>query len=95
MTDKTLRQQIIELLEDGAMDARELSTLLGVKEKDIYDHLAHVERTATSNKRRFLIHPSHCIACGFRFEKRKRLTRPGKCPQCRSSRLSQPFFEIR
>jgi predicted Zn-ribbon and HTH transcriptional regulator len=76
------------------MDARGLSTALSVKEKEIYSHLAHVERTATSGRQRFIIHPSRCIACGFVFEKRKRLTRPSRCPQCKSSRLSQPFFEI-
>jgi predicted Zn-ribbon and HTH transcriptional regulator len=49
----------------------------------------------TSGKRRFVLHPSNCIACGFQFQKRRRLTRPSRCPRCRSSRLSQPHFEIR
>jgi predicted Zn-ribbon and HTH transcriptional regulator len=94
MSQKTLRKQIIALLEEAPMDARGLSVALGVREKEIYDHLVHVERTVTSGKRRFILHPSNCIACGFQFQKRRRLTRPSRCPRCRSSRLSQPHFEI-
>jgi predicted Zn-ribbon and HTH transcriptional regulator len=77
------------------MDARGLSAALTVKEKEIYDHLVHVERTVASGQRRFIIHPSNCIACGFEFSKRRRLTRPSRCPKCKSARLSQPLFEIR
>lgn len=95
MTERTLRQQIVALLEKQAMDARGLSSALGVREREVYAHLAHVQRTVTADKRRFVIYPSRCLDCGFEFEKRKRLTRPSRCPQCRSSRLSQPFFQIR
>lgn len=95
MNEKTLRQQIMALLEGRAMDARGLSTELGVRESEIYDHLAHVERTVARGGRRFVVHSSRCGACGFIFSKRKRLTRPSRCPRCRSPRLSQPFFEIR
>jgi predicted Zn-ribbon and HTH transcriptional regulator len=95
MSPKTLRQQIIALIEEAPMDARGLSAALRVREKEIYGHLAHVQRTVASGKRRFVIHPSTCIACGFKFAKRRRLTRPSRCPQCKSARLSQPQYEIR
>ena len=94
MTGKTLRQQMIALLEGQVMGARDLSSALSVREKEVYTHLAHVERTVTTDKRRFVVHPSRCIACGFEFKKRKRLTRPSRCPKCKSSRLSQPLFQI-
>ena len=90
----TLRQRIQALLEAENMDARELSAALGIREGEVYEHLVHVERTVAAGKRRFVLHPSRCIECGFEFTKRRRLTRPSHCPQCRSSRVSQPRFEI-
>ena len=95
MTELTLRQQMIALLEKQAMDARGLSTALSIREKEVYDHLAHVERSVATGKCRFIIYPSRCLDCGFEFGKRKRLTRPSRCPQCRSSRVSQPLYQIR
>lgn len=95
MADKTLRQQIIALLEGQAMGVRELSGKLSIREKEVYAHLVHVQRTVAADTRRFVIRPSRCFKCGFEFTKRKRLTRPSRCPQCKSSRLSQPLFEIR
>lgn len=92
---QTLRQQIRALLEEQAMGAHELSSALSVREKEVYAHLVHVERTVATDKRRFVIHPSRCISCGFEFAKRKRLTRPSRCPKCKSSRLSQPLYQIR
>jgi predicted Zn-ribbon and HTH transcriptional regulator len=90
----SLRRRIIALLCEQEMDARELSQELGLKEKEIYEHLVHVERSVAASRGRFVITPSQCLLCGYVFEDRRRLTRPSRCPQCRRSKLQNPSFRI-
>jgi transcriptional regulator len=90
----TLRRRIIALLSDREMDVRELSQALGIKEKEVYEHLVHVERSATAASARFILTPSQCLLCGYVFENRRRLTRPSRCPMCKRSKLQTPSFRI-
>lgn len=85
---------MIALLSDRAMDARGLSEELRVKEKEIYEHLAHVERSVEAAGGKFILLPSECLLCGYVFEDRRRLTRPSRCPQCKRSKLQSPSFRI-
>jgi hypothetical protein len=91
---QTLRRRIMALLREQELDARDLSQLLGLKEKEIYEHLVHLERTAVASGAKFIVTPSRCLLCGYVFENRRRLTRPGRCPQCRRSKLQSPSFRI-
>jgi predicted Zn-ribbon and HTH transcriptional regulator len=90
----SLRRRIMALLREREMDARDLSQELGLKEKEIYEHLVHVERSVAASRGRFVITPSQCLLCGYVFEDRRRLTRPSRCPQCRRSKLQNPSFRI-
>ena len=90
----TIRQQIIELLADAEMDARQLSGEVGIKEKEVYDHLAHIARSLASKDKCLIIQPSRCLRCGYIFADRRRLTRPGRCPHCKASHLQNPVFSI-
>ncbi len=90
----TIRQQIVELLLDEEMDARDLSREVGVKEKEVYDHLNHIARSMAAKGKQLNIHPSECLNCGYVFKDRTRFTRPGRCPRCRESRLINPSFKI-
>jgi predicted Zn-ribbon and HTH transcriptional regulator len=90
----SLRRRIMALLREREMDARDLSQELGLKEKEIYEHLVHVEQSVAASRGRFVITPSQCLLCGYVFEDRRRLTRPSRCPQCRRSKLQNPSFRI-
>lgn len=90
----TIRQQIVELLIAEEMDARDLSRGVGVKEKEVYDHLNHIARSMAAKGKQLKIRPSECLNCGYVFKDRTRFTRPGRCPRCRESRLINPSFKI-
>ena len=91
---KTVRQEIIRLLEEEERDARELSQMLGIKEKEVYEHLAHIARSMKAQKKKLVVLPFSCLACGFVFSERRRFTRPGRCPKCRDSRVEYPLYRI-
>ncbi|MCF8051052.1 MAG: ArsR family transcriptional regulator [Desulfobacterales bacterium] len=90
----TIRQEMIRLLEEDPRDARELSQILGIKEKEVYEHLAHVAKSVKAQKKKLTVLPFSCLTCGFVFENRRRFTRPGKCPRCRDSRVEYPLYKI-
>ena len=90
---KTIRQQISEALKTGMLTTRDLSQTVGVKERDVFTHLPHVARS-TLDPAVFVVEPSACLDCGFCFKKRTRLSTPGKCPVCRSERITETRYGI-
>jgi predicted Zn-ribbon and HTH transcriptional regulator len=90
----TIRQKIIALLSEEGMTAREISGEVGIAEKEVAEHLAHIARSVSSQGRKIIITPATCLACGYVFENRKRFTRPGRCPKCKKSHLQSPRFRI-
>jgi predicted Zn-ribbon and HTH transcriptional regulator len=90
----TIRQAIVTLLKDQELSAREISQVIGIREKEVYEHLAHIARSAAV-KGKLKIQPAVCRDCGFQFRKRERLTPPGRCFQCRSESIVPPRFLIR
>ena len=91
---KTLRQEIIELLEIDQMSGRDLALCLGIKEKEVYPHLEHIAKTVAARGKIVSIKPSRCLDCDFVFKNRKRFTRPSRCPRCKSTHLETPLFRI-
>ncbi len=91
---KTIRQQIIELLMAQEMSARDLSQAVGIREKEVYEHLVHVARSVNSQKQKLNITPSGCLGCGYLFKNRKRYTPPGRCPHCKSEHIQNPTYRI-
>jgi predicted Zn-ribbon and HTH transcriptional regulator len=91
---KTIRQQIIELLTDEEMDAREISRAVGIKEKEVYEHLTHIARSLAAKGSKLTIRPSECLQCGYVCKDRRRVTRPGRCPRGRESHIINPSFKI-
>ena len=90
----TIREQIIELLEDDELTARELSQALSITEKEVYGHLEHVERTLSRRGRKLKVVPFQCLKCGYEFTKRKRRNKPGRCPSCKKGHIANAVFSV-
>ena len=90
----TVRASLVEALKEGPATARELSERVGIPEKDVPEHLEHVERSLEAHGEHLVIDAAECIACGYAFKGRRKLTRPGKCPECGSERIDPPAFHI-
>ena len=91
---ETFRQEIISVLTGRTLSAREISAEVGISEKEVVDHLGHIRMAVRKSKERLMIVPAECKKCGFRFKKRERLNKPGKCPICRSQQIQEPRFSI-
>jgi len=81
-------------LEQGPLSARDLSGLVGIPEKEVAGHLEHIRASLHRTSRRFVVLPAECAKCGFVFDKRERLTRPSRCPVCKSESLHAPLFSL-
>ena len=90
----TIRQEIISVLVKRTLSAREISAEVGISEKEVVDHLGHIRIAVRKSKERLMIIPAECKSCGFKFKKRERLTKPGKCPICRYKHIQDPHFSI-
>jgi predicted Zn-ribbon and HTH transcriptional regulator len=91
----TARQHLMNLLAGTRRTSRELAELLAISERQIEDHLTHIVRSVARDRtRRFILEPSTCHDCGFIFRERTRLTRPSRCPRCRSEAIAPPRYGI-
>ncbi len=90
----TKRRRIVQMLREGECTARDISQALGIREKEVYEHLPHVERSLGGGTS-VISRPAECLHCGFVFRKRTRFTAPGKCPVCRSEAISPPHYGIK
>ena len=91
----TIRQELKELLKKETLDAKEISALLSIREKEVYGHLEHISRSISREGGRLVVYPCLCLACGFKFSDRRKFTRPGKCPKCRQTRITPATFHIK
>ena len=92
----TVRRSLREALLAGDATARDLSRCVGIPERDVAEHLRHLERSVRHAGERLVVEPSVCLSCGFSFthRERHRYTRPGRCPECQGRRISLPAFRI-
>lgn len=92
---ETVRQEITALLRGGGrFTARDISVNVGVSEKEVLEHLAHIQRSLERRGPALVVTPAECRRCGFVFRKRDRLKKPGKCPACKGQSIEEPLFSI-
>ncbi len=91
---QTIRQQIIEFLSNKEMGGKELSQSVGIREKEVYDHLSHIARSVNARRKKLIIIPSRCLECGYIFEDRKRYSPPSRCPRCKSEHIQDPTYRV-
>lgn len=95
LSDRTPRQRIADLLTLAPMTTQQIAAVVKMSERQVEDHLGHIMKTvARERTRRFVLHPSECKACDFVFRDRRRITRPSRCPQCRSELLTDPRYSL-
>ncbi len=85
---------MIDLLSEEEMGARELSQAIGIREKEVYEHLSHIARSVATQRKKLIIRPSYCLICGYVFKDRRRFTRPSRCPRCKKTHLQWPTYRI-
>lgn len=90
----TLRKDLLSLLTDQPRSVSALARELGLKRGDVEDDLRHALRSAGAAGYDIVVVPARCRACGFTFDETK-LSKPGKCPACRGTRLYEPQIGIR
>jgi predicted Zn-ribbon and HTH transcriptional regulator len=87
------RKQLIDVLAQPR-SVSWLARELGRKRGDVEDDLRHLIRSARAAGHEVIVEPARCKACGFTFSEDK-LSKPGKCPECRATRLFEAQVAIR
>ncbi|HYP90298.1 MAG TPA: transcriptional regulator [Polyangiaceae bacterium] len=90
----TVRQRIAELLRSGELTAQQISKQASVAEREVAEHLRHLEHSLSHGGERLLALPPRCVKCDFVFDRREKHGRPSRCPRCKSERLSKPRFSV-
>jgi transcriptional regulator len=88
------RRQLIDLLSHDFRSVSSLARELGVTRGDVEDDLRHALRSARAAGHDIEVVPARCKSCNFVFGEDK-LVKPGRCPECKGSRLFEPMIRIR
>lgn len=89
----TLRKRLWEALSREPRSVSSLAREIGLSRTEVEDALGHMLRSARAAGHRIHVEPARCRSCGFTFGEDK-LTRPGKCPSCRNSRIFEPQISL-
>ena len=89
----TFRRQLIDLLSHEPRSVSWLARELGMTRGDVEEDLRHALRSARAAGHEIDVIPARCKSCDFVFSADK-LTKPGRCPACKGSRLYEPMIRI-
>ena len=92
--NQTRRKEIIELLEQQKMTSRQIADFFKVDVPTVLEDLKHISQTLKPLHKKLKEQPAVCNSCGFVFSSREKLSRPSKCPRCRSEDITEPLFWI-
>ena len=83
----------MDVLSREPRSVSSLAREIGLSRADVEDAIRHMIRSARAAGHRIVVVPARCRSCGFVFDE-DRLTKPGKCPSCRSSRIFEPQIAV-
>ena len=89
----TVRRQLIELLSHEPRSASSVARALGLHRTEVDEQLRHTVRTAVAAGHLVEVIPARCKDCHFEFGA-DRLSKPGRCPSCRGSRIFEPLIRL-
>lgn len=87
------RKDLIALLSHEPRSVSSVAREMGLTRGDVEDDLRHAIRSAEAGGYAVSIVPARCRACGFTFSP-DRLAKPGRCPQCKGSRLYEAQISL-
>lgn len=87
------RKDLIGILHNHPTSLHELALQLDEHPRELEDDLRHLIRSLKHMPYHARITPAACRQCGFVFSKDK-LHKPGKCPGCHGSWISEPLISI-
>jgi len=88
------RKGLINLLLDNPLGITDIARHMEVSPKEVEGDMEHLLKSLKHSEHRLIITPAKCLKCGFTFHKDK-FHRPGKCPQCHGTWISEPLFEVK
>jgi len=88
----TRRQQIIEILQENKQTAQQLANYFQCELKEIIEDLQHIDKSI--KPRKLKITPAYCRKCNFAFKDRSKISKPSKCPRCKSEWVEAQMFSI-
>jgi transcriptional regulator len=89
----TLRKDLVTLLSAQPRSVSSLAREMGLRRGDMEEDLRHALRSARAAGHQVNVIPARCRSCNFTFDEQK-LSKPGKCPLCRGTRLYEPQIFI-
>ena len=89
----TFRRYLIDLLSHEPRSVSWLARELGLRRGDVEDDLRHAIRSAVAAGHRVEVLPARCRSCDFVFSTDK-LSKPGRCPECKGTRIFEPQLRI-
>ena len=89
----TFRRDLVRILSAQPRSASSIVRELGLDRRDVEDELRHAIRSARAAGHTVVIEPAKCKQCGFVFSE-DRLAKPGKCPECKGTRLYEAQISI-
>ena len=87
------RRDLIDILLGNPMTVNQIARLLDESPSRIADDLNHLLRSLKHTEYKAVVEPARCRACGFQFSEEK-LTKPSKCPECKSTWVQEPKIGI-
>lgn len=91
---ETRRRELVEVLGKDKKTVKQLADLFRVEPKFILEDLKHISISLKNVHKKLKEQFPLCNICGYEFRKREKLSRPSKCPKCRSEDITEPVFWI-